>query len=106
MWRWIFALGHRISVSGLSLILSAKEQNQIYIPQGFAHGYLALSERVQFLYKCTDLYHPEDELGILWNDPQIGISWNVTNPIVSDKDSRFATLSQTPKEVLPKYLVK
>ena len=68
-----------------SVVLSAKEQNQIYIPRGFAHGYLALSERVQFLYKCTDLYHPEDEHGILWNDPQIGISWNVTNPIVSTK---------------------
>ena len=89
-----------------SVVLSAKEQNQIYIPRGFAHGYLALSERVQFLYKCSDLYHPEDERGIRWNDPQIGISWNVTNPIVSDKDSRFTTLSQTPKELLPQYLVK
>jgi dTDP-4-dehydrorhamnose 3,5-epimerase len=89
-----------------SVVLSAKEQNQIYIPRGFAHGYLALSERVQFLYKCSDLYHPEDERGIRWNDPQIGISWNVTNPIVSDKDSRFTTLSQTPKEFLPQYLVK
>jgi dTDP-4-dehydrorhamnose 3,5-epimerase len=89
-----------------SVVLSAKEQNQIYIPRGFAHGYLALSERVQFLYKCSDLYHPEDERGIRWDDPQIGISWNVTNPIVSDKDSRFTTLSQTPKEFLPQYLVK
>ena len=89
-----------------SVVLSASEQNQIYIPRGFAHGYLALSERVQFLYKCTDLYHPEDEHGILWNDPEIGISWNVTNPTVSDKDSRFTTLSQTPKEFLPQYLVE
>ena len=88
-----------------SVVLSAKEQNQIYISRGFAHGYLALSERVQFLYKCSDLYYPEDEHGILWNDPQIGISWNVTNPIVSDKDSRFTALSQIPKEVLPKYPV-
>jgi len=89
-----------------SVVLSSKEQNQIYIPRGFAHGYLALSERVQFLYKCTDLYHPEDERGILWSDPQIGISWNVADPIVSDKDSRFTTLSQTPKEFLPQYLAK
>ncbi len=90
----------------VSLVLSAKEQNQIYIPRGFAHGYLALSERVQFLYKCTDFYHPEDERGILWSDPQIGISWNVTNPNISDKDSRFTTLSQIPKEFLPQHLAK
>lgn len=89
-----------------SVILSAKEQNQIYIPRGFAHGYLALSKNVQFLYKCTDLYHPADEHGILWNDPQIAISWNIANPTVSDKDSRFTTLSQTPKGFLPQYLAK
>lgn len=89
-----------------SVILSATKQNQVYIPRGFAHGYLALSERVQFLYKCTDFYHPEDERGILWNDPQISVSWNVAHPIVSDKDSCFTTLSQTPKEFLPQYLVK
>jgi dTDP-4-dehydrorhamnose 3,5-epimerase len=89
-----------------SVVLSAKEQNQIYIPRGFAHGYLALSERVQFLYKCTDFYYPEDERGIVWNDPQIGIAWNVANPIVSDKDSHLATLSQTPKEFLPQYFAK
>jgi dTDP-4-dehydrorhamnose 3,5-epimerase len=89
-----------------SVILSAKEQNQIYIPRGFAHGYLALSEKVQFLYKCSDFYEPKDDHGILWNDPQIGISWNIANPIVSEKDSRFTTLSQTPKESLPQYLAK
>jgi dTDP-4-dehydrorhamnose 3,5-epimerase len=89
-----------------SVVLTAMGQNQIYIPRGFAHGYLALSEGVQFLYKCTDFYHPEDERGILWNDPQIGVSWNVADPIVSDKDSRFTTLSQTPKEFLPQYLAK
>jgi dTDP-4-dehydrorhamnose 3,5-epimerase len=89
-----------------SVVLSAKEQNQIYIPRGFAHGYLALSEKVQFLYKCSDFYEPKDERGILWNDPQIGISWNIANPIVSEKDSRFTTLSQTPREFLPQYLAK
>jgi dTDP-4-dehydrorhamnose 3,5-epimerase len=89
-----------------SVILSAKEQNQIYIPRGFAHGYLALSEKVQFLYKCSDFYEPEDDHGILWSDSQIGISWNIANPIVSEKDSRFTTLSQTPKEFLPQYPAK
>jgi dTDP-4-dehydrorhamnose 3,5-epimerase len=90
----------------VSVVLSAKEQNQIYIPRGFAHGYLALSEKVQFLYKCSDFYEPTHERGILWNDPQIGITWNIANPIVSEKDSRFTTLSQTPKELLPQYLPK
>jgi dTDP-4-dehydrorhamnose 3,5-epimerase len=89
-----------------SVMLSEKEQNQIYIPRGFAHGYLALSEKVQFLYKCSDFYDPKDERGILWNDPQIRIPWNIANPIVSEKDSRFTTLSQTPKEFLPRYLAR
>jgi dTDP-4-dehydrorhamnose 3,5-epimerase len=90
----------------VSVVLSAKEQNQIYIPRGFAHGYLALSEKVQFLYKCSDFYEPSDERGILWSDAEIGISWNIADPIVSDKDSRFTTLSQTPREFLPHYQVK
>jgi len=90
----------------VSVVLSAKEQNQIYIPRGFAHGYLALSEKVQFLYKCSDFYEPRDERGILWNDPQIGVTWNIADPIVSEKDSRFTTLSQTPKDLLPQYLAK
>jgi dTDP-4-dehydrorhamnose 3,5-epimerase len=87
-----------------SVVLSANHQNQIYIPRGFAHGYLALSDRVQFLYKCSDFYDPADERGILWNDPQINIPWNVTNPLVSEKDLRFANLSETLKESLPQYL--
>ncbi|MDR2632551.1 MAG: dTDP-4-dehydrorhamnose 3,5-epimerase [Treponema sp.] len=55
--------------------LSGEKHNQFYIPQGFAHGFLVLSETAVFAYKCTDFYHPEDEGGIIWNDPQIGISW-------------------------------
>jgi dTDP-4-dehydrorhamnose 3,5-epimerase len=57
------------------LILSGEKQNQFYIPPGFAHGFLVLSETAVFAYKCTDFYYPEDEGGIIWNDPAIGIAW-------------------------------
>jgi dTDP-4-dehydrorhamnose 3,5-epimerase len=57
------------------VILSGEKQNQFYIPPGFAHGFLVLSDTAVFAYKCTDFYHPEDEGGIIWNDPVIGIRW-------------------------------
>ena len=57
------------------LKLSAENKKQFYIPQGFAHGFLVLSEIAEFCYKCTDFYHPGDEGGLAWNDPQIGIVW-------------------------------
>ncbi len=86
-----------------SVLLSAKTHNEIYIPAGFAHGFLALTERVQFLYKCSDFYEASDEHGIIWNDPEIAISWGVYDPLVSDKDAKFATLAQTCREFLPHY---
>jgi len=57
--------------------LSAENKKQFYIPEGFAHGFLVLSDEAEFLYKVTDFYHPEDELGLAWNDPTIGIEWPV-----------------------------
>lgn len=57
------------------LELSAENKKQFYIPQGFAHGFLVLSDTAEFCYKVTDFYHPNDELGIAWNDPTIGIEW-------------------------------
>jgi dTDP-4-dehydrorhamnose 3,5-epimerase len=71
-----------------SVRLSAKQRNQIYIPAGFAHGFLALADTVQFLYKCSDFYDSKDEHGILWNDPDLGILWDISEPIVSEKDSK------------------
>ena len=58
-----------------AVILSSEKQNQLYIPPGFAHGFLALTEKAVVAYKCTDFYYPEDEGGIVWNDPDIGIKW-------------------------------
>lgn len=59
----------------IGVTLSEDNFRQVYIPPGFAHGFCTLSEQVDFLYKCTDYYHPEDEQGVLWNDPDIGIDW-------------------------------
>ena len=86
------------------VVLSAKNQNQIYIPSGFAHAFLALSESVHFLYKCSDFYDEADEYGISWNDPALAITWNIANPLVSEKDSRFANLADVSRENLPRYV--
>jgi dTDP-4-dehydrorhamnose 3,5-epimerase len=86
-----------------SMILSAEAHNQIYIPRGFAHGFLALTDTIQFFYKCSDYYDPTDEHGIAWNDPQLNISWEVDSPLVSDKDSKLPNLADVPNEFLPRY---
>jgi dTDP-4-dehydrorhamnose 3,5-epimerase len=86
-----------------AVVLSADTQNQIYIPRGFAHGFLALTDRVQFLYKCSDFYDASDEHAILWDDPQIGIAWNISEPLISEKDRRASRLAEVPRECLPSY---
>ena len=73
--------------------LSAENRKQLMIPRGFAHGFLVRSETAEFCYKCDDFYHPEDEGGIIWNDPDIGIEWGVAGePHLSVKDRRHPTL--------------
>jgi dTDP-4-dehydrorhamnose 3,5-epimerase len=86
-----------------SVVLSAKDHNQIYIPKGFAHGFLALTEAVQFLYKCSEFYDVADNYGILWNDSQIAIAWGTDDPLLSEKDRRHPTLATVPREYLPQY---
>jgi dTDP-4-dehydrorhamnose 3,5-epimerase len=86
-----------------SVLLSAKDHNQIYIPRGFAHGFLALTEVVQFLYKCSDFYEVADNYGILWNDPAIAIPWGIEAPLLSEKDRRHPTLATVPQEHLPLF---
>lgn len=82
--------------------LSAENLRQIYIPPGCAHGFCVLSDTAAFLYKCTDFYSPQDERGILWNDPALGIVWPVSQPILSAKDRNYKTLGQMEAE-LPLY---
>lgn len=75
--------------------LSAKNKKQFLIPRGFAHGFLVLSDEAEFVYKCDDFYHANDEGGIIWNDPDINIEWPFTdNLIQSDKDQKWPTLAE------------
>lgn len=87
----------------VSALLSAENKQQILIPRGFAHGFVVLSETAEFLYKCTDFYYPEDEHGILWNDPQLDIAWNVRDPILSAKDKAYSPLRRIVPDLLPHY---
>ncbi len=87
----------------VSAILSAENRRQVYVPKGFAHGYLVLTETAEFLYKCSDFYYPELERGILWNDPELAISWGIHNPILSAKDRDLPKLSEIAMCDLPSY---
>ena len=84
--------------------LSESNYHQLYVPVGFAHGYLVLSEDAIFTYKCTDYYHPETQFSVRWDDPQIGIEWPASlNPILAEKDRDAPLLSEIPVERLPAY---
>ena len=72
--------------------LSDDTRRQIYVPEGFAHGFCVLSETALFSYKCSDLYAPDCERGVLWNDPDLAIDWPVTAPILSEKDAGYPRL--------------
>jgi dTDP-4-dehydrorhamnose 3,5-epimerase len=73
------------------VVLSGERQNQFYIPEGFAHGFLVLSETAVFTHTCTDFYYPEDEGGIIWNDPALGIKWPDLGLeyLLSEKDKKL-----------------
>ena len=78
--------------------LTEKNKKQFYIPEGFAHGFLVLSDVAEFSYKCTDFYHPGDEGGLIYNDPDIGVEWPISEGmelILSEKDKKWGRLSET-----------
>jgi dTDP-4-dehydrorhamnose 3,5-epimerase len=81
------------------VILSAEKQNQFFVPRGFAHGFLVLSETVTFFYKCDNFYNKESEGGIIYNDSEINIDWQfeVNNLIISEKDQVLPTLQNAKK---------
>ena len=87
----------------VSVVLSLEAQNQIYIPRGFAHGFVTLSKAAQFLYKCSDFYEPSDERGIAWNDPDLNIAWGIPSPVLSDRDQKHPFLATISREFLPVY---
>jgi dTDP-4-dehydrorhamnose 3,5-epimerase len=83
--------------------LSAHNHAQLYVPPGFAHGFLVTSEFATFIYKCTDLYHPECELGIAFDDPALAIRWPNAAPVVGDKDRKNLPLASIDPARLPRY---
>ena len=86
--------GSKTFGSWVGIVLSEENKKQMFIPEGFAHGFLVLSERADFIYKCTTLYEQDQDRCLLWSDPDIGIDWPLTEPILSDKDKKgqgFAT---------------
>jgi dTDP-4-dehydrorhamnose 3,5-epimerase len=87
----------------VGVTLSSENKRQFYVPEGFAHGFCVTSETALFAYKCTDIYNPSAEGGILWNDPDIGIEWPIVNPILSDKDKNNQQLSKIDKTRLPEF---
>lgn len=82
-------------------VLSGENHHQLYVPEGFAHGFVVLSDSASVIYKCTRVYAPDDEVGIAWNDPGIGIQWPLEPPLVSDRDAALPRLDQLPPEKLP-----
>jgi dTDP-4-dehydrorhamnose 3,5-epimerase len=84
------------------LVLAAEEKRQLWIPPGFAHGFAVLGACAEVEYKCTTLYRPEADLSIRWNDPAIGISWPLADPILSPKDAAAPLLAEV-EERLPLY---
>ena len=75
-------------------ILSAENGRLLYVPPGFAHGFCVLSETADIIYKTTNYYHPESEKGIIWNDPQIGVEWPISNPLLSTRDQAQPSLAE------------
>ena len=85
----------------VSAELSAENMHQIFVPAGFAHGFVVLSEEAEFLYKCSDFYDPAGERGIVWNDPDLKIDWGISQPVLSEKDARLPRLSEIASDQLP-----
>lgn len=85
----------------VGVVLSSENRYQLYLPKGFAHGFVVRSETVDFLYKCSDYFDPSDDCGVLWNDAGLSIDWQTSSPILSDKDKRYLCLAQLPPGRLP-----
>ena len=90
--------------NGVGLILDSKKKQQLWVPEGFGHGYLVLSKSAGIIYKCTCKYYPKNQRNIIWNDPNIKIKWPIKKPTLSTKDSAAIKLNEHNK--LPKWKKK
>lgn len=92
----------------VGVTLSAENKRMFFVPEGYAHGFYVISDHAEFMYKCSDFYAPAEERGVIWNDPDLAIDWplNVDEPILSEKDQAYGTLSTRPVEDLPSFEVK
>ena len=85
----------------IAYTLAAESNQQLYLPPGVAHGFCTLGEENEILYKCTDYYYPDDEAGVVWNDPELEIRWPVTNPIITPRDAAYPKLDDIDPARLP-----
>ena len=83
--------------------LDAEAGQQVYVPEGYAHGFAVMNQTALVLYKCTDVYQPRSEGSVLWNDPDLGISWPLANPVLSDKDRAAPCLARILPKNLPQW---
>ena len=86
----------------VGVMLSGENFKQLYVPPGFLHGFCVLSETADFEYKCTDFYDGNDEIGVRWDDPEIGVRWPIDDPLISEKDASAPLLSEVG-HLLPDY---
>ncbi|MEA5420861.1 dTDP-4-dehydrorhamnose 3,5-epimerase [Spirulina sp. CCNP1310] len=86
--------------------LSAKNKRQLWIPEGFAHGFCVMSDAALLTYKCTNFYHKETDMNLRWDDPDIGIAWPISNPELSNKDAQAPYLADIKSAQLPPYYPK
>lgn len=85
------------------VMLTADNHRHFWIPEGFAHGFCVVSEHATFSYQCTDLYDAKADGGVRWDDPAIGIDWPISDPLLSDKDTKAPLLADVPEDRLPEY---
>jgi len=90
----------------MGVSLSSESYRQVYVPEGFAHGFCVISEFAIVCYKCTDYYAPKEERGIRWDDETLGIEWPIDTPVLSNKDREYPGLKVLDEEHLPRFEVK
>jgi dTDP-4-dehydrorhamnose 3,5-epimerase len=88
----------------VGLTLSSENKRQFYIPDGFAHGFCVTSDTALFAYKCTEVYQPQSEYGVSWQDPDLGIQWPIEKPLLSEKDLIYPRLKEIETRLLPQFM--